>query len=177
MSHTQVYRSSMARALAALTVAICLLVLGTLAARRDVGDVLRFAPALALAAWLVWLANWRPRVVVDDDGVTLHNIFRTVHVPWSAVVEVHSRYGLRVDTPYGSYSAWAVPAPAGRERLRGGDTEASLMARQRLEKLRGLGLLAPDAPPEQPTVSWLVPAIAAAVVLAALALAGPLVAD
>jgi hypothetical protein len=176
MSHTQVYRSGNARALAAVTVAVCVGVLGTLAARRDGGDVLRFGPSLALAAWLVWLAYWRPRVVVDDEGVTLHNIFRTVHVPWSSVVELHSRYGLRVDTTFGSYAAWAVPAPAGRERLRGGDTEASLMARQRLEKLRALGLLAQGAEPEQPTVTWSLPAIAAAGVLVALAVAGPLVA-
>ncbi len=172
MAHTQVYRSGTTRALGAVTVLICLGGLVTLALRHE-GQLLRFGPALVLAAWLVWLAYWRPKVVVDDEAVTLHNVFRTVRVPWSSVVELHSRYGLKVETQFGSYNAWAVPAPFGRERLRGTETEATLMARHRMERLQGLGLV--GHAPEEPQVQVQVPAVAVAVVLAAAALLAVLV--
>lgn len=167
MAYTQVYRSNAARVICALTVPICLAGLVTVAL-RDAGDALRFGGLFVLAAWLVWLAYWRPKVVVDDEAVRLHNVFRTVRVPWSAVVELHSRYGLEVQTPSASYNAWAVPAPYGRERLRGTDTEATLMARQRLEKLRGLGEL--DPTPQDPTVERHVPELAVTAALAAVSL-------
>lgn len=176
MSYVQVYRSNAMRALGALTVLICAGAVVALALHGDERVLLRYAGGLLLAAWLVWLAYWRPKVTLDDEGVTLHNIFRTVRVPWSSVLELHSRYGLRVDTPYGSYAAWAVAAPAGRDRLRGGDTEATLMARRRLEKLRGLGRVSPDAAPTEPQVTWQVPAIVGTAVLAALTLVGILLA-
>ena len=172
MSYTQVYRSSSARALGAVTVMVCAGALATLLVRWDERELVRYTAPILLIAWLSWSAYWRPHVIVDEKGVTLHNVFRTVHVPWTSVVEIHSRYGLRVDTPQGSYAAWAVAAPAGRERLRGGDTEASAMARQRLERLRGLGEIPADAPAEEPRVTWDVPAVAGAVVLLAGAAAG-----
>jgi hypothetical protein len=175
MSYTQVYRSNASRAIGALTVLICGMGLVTLAFRDDQRHLIRFGAWVVLAAWLVWLAYWRPKVVVDDDGVVLHNVFRVVRVPWSAVVELHSRYGLEVQTPSGSYNAWAVPAPFGRERLRGADTEAALMARQRLERLRGRGEL--DTTQRQsPRVEVLVPEVVVTALLAAAALLGVVVA-
>lgn len=178
MSYTQVYRSGTARALGALTVVICAAGLFSLAVRGGEREVLRYAGPVLAVAWVAWFGYWRPRVVIDDDGLTLHNVVRTVHVPWAAVREVHSRYGLRVETPQDSYGAWAVAAPAGRERLRGGDTEASLMARRRLERITALGLLGSPAagPVPAPKVTWVVPALVTAGVVVLIALAGPLLA-
>lgn len=175
MSYTQVYRSGTAQALGALTVVICAAALASLGLRGGVRDLLRFAGPVLAVAWVAWFGYWRPRVVVDDEGVTLRNVLRSVHVPWIAVREVHGRYGLRVDTPDASYDAWAVAAPAGRARLRGGDTEASLMVRQRLDRLRGLGLVAeggPDAFRPEPRVVWQAPALVTAGALALLTLTG-----
>lgn len=154
MSYTQVYRSNAARTLGGLTVGVCLAGLATLGFRGDPDDLVRYAGPLLLVAWVAWAAYWCPKVTVDGRALTLHNVFRTVEIPWESVSELQSRYGLRVDTPFGSYGAWAVAAPVGRERLRGGDTEASLMARQRLERLRGLGELRADAVPATPRVTW-----------------------
>jgi len=153
MSYTQVYQSNTARALGALTVAICAGGLTTLVLRGAERDVVRYSGPLLLVAWLAWFAYWQPKVTLDERGLTLHNVLRTVHVPWTSVLELQSRYGLRVDTRRGSYDAWAVAAPVGRARLQGGDTEASLMARQRLERIRGLGELTPEAP-DEPRVTW-----------------------
>lgn len=175
MPYTQVYRSGTAQVLGILTVLICAAALVSLALRGGTRDLLRFAGPVLAVAWVAWFGYWRPRVVLDDEGLIMRNVLRTVHVPWSAVREVHSRYGLRVDTADASYNAWAVAAPAGRDRLRGGDTEASLMVRRRLERLRGLGLVAeagPEASPPEPRVAWELPALVSAGALALLTLTG-----
>jgi len=172
MSYTQVYRSSTTRALGAVTVLICAAGLVTVGMRGNERELLRFGGPLLLVLWLAWVAYWRPHVRLDESGVTMHNVFRVVHVPWARVVEIHSRYGLRVDTEQGSYAAWAVAAPVGRDRLRGGDTEASLMTRQRLERLRGLGELTPGTGAPETQVRWDVPALATTAAVAAVALVG-----
>lgn len=51
-----------------------------------------------------------PRIVATDDGLTVHNPLRTVHVRWTEIVDVGPGYdGLRiVRTTGGPVSAWAV---------------------------------------------------------------------
>lgn len=66
---------------------------------------------LLLIAYLGWLLFWRPSVVVHDAGVRLENPFRSVAVPWAALVQVDTRYALTLITPSRSYDAWAAPAP------------------------------------------------------------------
>jgi hypothetical protein len=66
---------------------------------------------LLLIAYLGWLLFWRPSVVVHDAGVRLENPFRSVAVPWAALVHVDTRYALTLITPTRSYGAWAAPAP------------------------------------------------------------------
>ena len=41
----------------------------------------------------------------------LENPFRSVAVPWAALVQVDTRYALTLITPSRSYGAWAAPAP------------------------------------------------------------------
>ena len=66
---------------------------------------------LLLTAYLGWVLFWRPSVVVHDAGVTLENPFRSIAVPWAALVQVDTRYALTLITPARSYGAWAAPAP------------------------------------------------------------------
>ncbi|MCU1583360.1 MAG: hypothetical protein QOD27_2229 [Microbacteriaceae bacterium] len=68
------------------------------------------APAV-LVALLAWEALWRPFVQVDDDGVTLGNVLRTITVPWAALVHVDTKFALTLYTPGRHYAAWAAPAP------------------------------------------------------------------
>jgi hypothetical protein len=74
------------------------------------GSMLGTGPLL-LIAYLGWLLFWRPSVVVHDAGVRLENPFRSVMVPWAALVHVDTRYALTLVTPSRSYGAWAAPAP------------------------------------------------------------------
>jgi hypothetical protein len=125
-------------------------------------------PWLLLLAGAVWAAFWNPRVVVDDGGVHLVNVTRTIDVPWPAVQAVDTKWALTLRTAYGSFTAWAAPAPGGvatarlslREArslpessygtghsIRPGDHPgtasgaAALVVRRRWEELRDAGFL------------------------------------
>lgn len=66
---------------------------------------------LLLIALLGLQFFWMPAVVVHDGGVTLENPFRSVLVPWAALVHVDTRYALTLVTADKGYAAWAAPAP------------------------------------------------------------------
>jgi hypothetical protein len=66
---------------------------------------------LVLLAFLGWLLFWKPSVAVHDGGITLENPFRSILVPWPALVNVDTRYALTLITPGKSYASWAAPAP------------------------------------------------------------------
>ena len=65
---------------------------------------------LAVAA-IVWAVLWSPYVRVDDDAVTVANIFREIRIPWPALIEVDTRFSLTLRTPHRVVSATAAPAP------------------------------------------------------------------
>jgi hypothetical protein len=69
------------------------------------------AAPLLLIAFLGWLLFWMPSVVVHDAGVTLENPFRSIKVPWGALVHVDTRFALTLVTAEKSYASWAAPAP------------------------------------------------------------------
>jgi hypothetical protein len=77
---------------------------------------------VAFFALLAWVALWRPRVEIADDGIMVRNVFRTITVPWPALIHVDTKYALTLFTPGHRYSAWAAPAP--------GRTGAAIAARK-----------------------------------------------
>jgi hypothetical protein len=72
--------------------------------------VLALVPT-AFGVLLGWVALWRPRLSVDDDGMEVVNVFHTVRVPWAALVHVDTRFALTLVTPNRRVSVWAAPAP------------------------------------------------------------------
>ncbi|MFT3944783.1 MAG: PH domain-containing protein [Ancrocorticia sp.] len=66
---------------------------------------------LALVGWLCY---WNPRVILNDDGVTIINPSRTFEVPWEAVESASGKWGLQV-TPreHKPIHVWAIPGRAG----------------------------------------------------------------
>jgi hypothetical protein len=94
-------------------------------ARELVGgaaDGLRFLPILALVSLLVWATFWNPRIEVTDGGVVLVNVLRTIDLPWPAIQRIDTKWALTLFTAYGSFTAWAAPAPGvtNAARLSGG---------------------------------------------------------
>lgn len=71
------------------------------------------APLLAVAA-IAWWLFWYPAVVVGPVGVELRNPVLTIDVPWGGLIQVDTKYALKLVTPGGSYTAWAAPAPGVR---------------------------------------------------------------
>lgn len=105
-----VLRSTFNRVLAVVVWALC----GVFAASAlllGLESLVRAAPILAAIAYLVWVALWQPSLVVDDDAATLHNPFRTVRVPWAALVHIDTKFAMTLVTPTGRYPAWVAPAP------------------------------------------------------------------
>ncbi len=105
-----VLRPTAVRVLAAITWTLMALYLGwTVLTLPEAGA--RFAPVAALVSAVVYAFFWRPGVAVDDGSVTLVNVLREVHIPFSTLRSVTTRYALKVETTEGSYTAWAAPAP------------------------------------------------------------------
>lgn len=71
------------------------------------------APWLALVVGAVWALYWRPEVAVDDGGVHVVNVLKTVDLPWPAIQRIDTKWALTLFTAYGKVTAWAAPAPGG----------------------------------------------------------------
>ncbi|MBV9830674.1 MAG: PH domain-containing protein [Marmoricola sp.] len=170
---TEVLRSSGMRAVgvAALVAAAVLLALAV----TDPGTlVVGAAPALFVAL-VGWAAFVNPRVEVSDGGVVLVNVFRTVEVPWPALLAVEGRYGLQLRTAYGAFTAWSATAPAGRSRRHTSESAVSVAVRRRWDRLRDAGWL-DDPRLERPRarVQWHWPVVAAGSLLLVASVAVPL---
>jgi Bacterial PH domain len=136
-------------------------------------------------------------VIVDDSGVQVVNVFRTIHLPWPSINAVDTKWALRLYTAYGRYTAWAAPAPSVHEVLRASHQDAAhlpddtyaadgirlgdlptspsgnaaLMIRRRWQELRGAGHLEnPRLERERPVVTWHTGTMAVGVAMALLAL-------
>lgn len=96
-----------------LAIVVWLFCCGALAAAvvSGLGEYAEYLPLIAFGAFLAWAALWRPAVGVADDAATIVNVFSTVVVPWTALIQVETRYALTLVTPSGRYSATAAPAP------------------------------------------------------------------
>ncbi len=76
-----------------------------------------FAAWVLFALALVWALFVRPAVLLGDDGVTIRNIARDIHIPWAQVTRVDSRWNLKVYVQDRGYTAWAIASQMGRPRL------------------------------------------------------------
>ena len=95
------------------------IVLVALAWSDEPATALRAAPWLALVRGACWAAVLAPEVVVDDGGVRLVNVLRTIDLPWPSIQAVDTKWALTLITAYGRFTAWAAPAP-GRATRRSG---------------------------------------------------------
>lgn len=80
--------------------------------------LLQVVPWLALFAGACWAMFWQPRVIVDDGGVQLVNVLRTIHVPWPAIQAIDTKFALTLITAYGRFVAWSAPAPGAKSAVR-----------------------------------------------------------
>lgn len=112
MAQPDEFRSPSGRLLTVAGAAVALGVLALLAATGSWQQLLGFGALPLFFAALIWATFDRPCVRVSDSGIEVRNVFRTVEVPWPAVIDIDLRWGLRLITRLGTCSAWSVPAPA-----------------------------------------------------------------
>jgi hypothetical protein len=111
-------RPLFSRIVAVVTVAIALAAVVALVATGDPDDYALGIAGPALAGYVAWLVLWQPAVHVDDGGVRLENVFRTVRLPWPAIERIDTQWALTLFTGYGRFVAWAAPAPGRHAQTR-----------------------------------------------------------
>lgn len=96
-----------------LTIAVAVVAATVLVASAQVGPeaLLRAVAPCALLVGATWAAFWRPKVSVDDEVVTVRNVFSTDRVRLEQIRRIDTRFALTLDTTQGKVSAWAAPAP------------------------------------------------------------------
>ena len=120
-----------------VVVAVGLALLSVLEGVDGKVEILLWAAAVALVAWVVLL---RPSLQLSQDGVHIHNLVRDVHMPWPQVDVLESRWNLKVFTPDDDgYSAWAISAQRPRASAPEG-SKASVLG-----PMAGLGRIAGGA--------------------------------
>lgn len=79
-------------------------------------------PRPLFAAWVVlglavaWSIFVRPAVLLDAEGVTLRNVVRDVHIPWTRLTDVTTRWNLKVFAGDKGYTSWAMSSEIERPR-------------------------------------------------------------
>lgn len=146
-----VYRQRSSLALAAVCAATGAILLLSLA--RNWADY----PRPMLVAWVLFglAATWaifvRPAVLVDAGGVTVRNVVRDAHIPWSSLTHVQTRWNLKVFAGDRGFTAWAISSPVGRPHRASGGMFGVLSPR-RLERQLGVDA-ARSATPEKVTAA------------------------
>jgi hypothetical protein len=105
---TETFTSRFNRIISALLVGFAVVFTGVTALYRPEQAGRTFVGALLFAV-IVHALLWRPRLAVDDEGVTVINVLSTVHVPWEALIAIEGRFSLVLRTPNRSVSVWCAP--------------------------------------------------------------------
>jgi hypothetical protein len=109
------------RLLAVVTAAVVVLALLDMVWARQWHELVRYSGPVGLFGLLLWAALWSPYVECSPAGVHLQNVVTSVRVPWPAIRGIDPRFGLALDTVYGTFAAWS----ASRPRLQPGRREES----------------------------------------------------
>lgn len=114
MERPETFRSRLAQGLAVLTGLVALAALVGYVSEQGPTALLASLAPVALVGVVAWAVFWNPRVVVSEEGITIVNLARTVHVPWAAFAQADTRWALNVTTTAGTtFTSWAVPAGSG----------------------------------------------------------------
>jgi hypothetical protein len=143
------YRPLFGRVLAVIVGVICVVGIVGLAVLGDWANLATTVLPLLFFGVLVYALFWRPLISIDERGLTVVNIFRSVFLPWSALERIDTRYSLTLFTPTRKVPVWAAPGPSARrttatERGVGGGPASLRIADvvdERWEALREAGAL------------------------------------
>lgn len=106
------FRPGFGRVLCVIVVAIAVAGLAGFVVTADLIGLLRYGWGLALLAAVAVALFWLPSLAVAEHEITVKNVFSTLHVPWTAIERIDTKYALTLYTPLGRIAAWASPAPS-----------------------------------------------------------------
>ena len=111
MREPVVFRSRFGQILTIAIVAVGLFVAVSTAISGGILALVPYLPALGLVCVGTVALYWLPSVTVTDGSITLRNVLRTIELPWPSIGAVETRFALTLVTSFGTYTAWAAPAP------------------------------------------------------------------
>lgn len=119
--------SRFTRVLAAIVGFFCAFLAVNLLMTGTPSAVGHFLPGLLLVAWLVYMAMWRPALLVFTKGVRVNNILRDHVVPYTALKGVSVLASVSVTTDVGRIPSWGAPGTGKRGPAlgKGFDTSAT----------------------------------------------------
>jgi hypothetical protein len=115
-----------------LSIIVALIALGGLigfVVAGDAGALIRYGWGLLLLGAVAFAVFWLPSLSVAEHEITVRNVFSTVHVPWTAIQRIDTKYALTLYTPRGKVTAWASPAPSRYASQVGPSRDVRLAAR------------------------------------------------
>ncbi|MEO7348429.1 MAG: PH domain-containing protein [Terrimesophilobacter sp.] len=104
------FTSRFNRVLAAVTWLLCGFSVVAVALAGE-NESLHYLPLIALVAWAAWAGLWRPSLSLDDQAITVTNVFATTVVPWAALINVETKFALTLITPHRKVPVTVAPAP------------------------------------------------------------------
>lgn len=140
--------------------AVVLFLLGDVVVRGSWQQLLLIAPWTLIPVWFVWVVLYLPHVAIDAEGAHVHNVLRTIHLPWATVDDLVMRWQLEFHlTPdaaaagfggrKGVVEAWSFTRRwRGLGRSRVDETEITL------DVMRGKKASAGRQPGARPSVTW-----------------------
>lgn len=161
---------------------VVLFLLGDVVVRGSWDQALLVAPWLLIPVWFVYVCLYAPHLEVDEERVRVHNVLRTIDLPWSAVDDIVMRWQLEfhltadaaatgVGGRKGVVEAWSFSRRwTGAGRKRTDDTEVTL------DVMRGLHASVGRQPGTRPSASWDIRSLIAAGLIAAWCVAAVLIA-
>ena len=99
------------RILAVVTVGVFGVALATTLATSTTSGFVRGLAVFGFLSVACYAAFWRPRLDIDDNGVTVRNPFSTHRIEWGAVDRIDTKWGLTLFVGERRISVWAAPAP------------------------------------------------------------------
>lgn len=130
-----VYRPAAARAVAFGWFAIAAVVAADIVVRGEGRSRLVALAVVLTVTVAAYGFMFRPAVEIDDERVTLRNVFRDWSIPWPLVTDVTARWSLTVHTRDRKFGSWAVTGRGmtDRERARRAASVTEIDDRRRVD--------------------------------------------
>lgn len=135
-----VIRHGTSRAYAIIAWLACAFFAASFVWEGGVAELLRLGAYPLLVAAVAWAVFWRPGVILDEESVTVINVVRSVRLPYRAITEITTRWGLSLRTAHREVTAFSAPTRSLRRRSRLASRQATKAADDTASGARGEAL-------------------------------------